>query len=246
MTRPLSFGFLPLALILFACGQSPQQRVASPVADGRIDESLAGAIQGQYIGQYSKGILRLTINYVSGNTVSGYDVHKGLRRNVNGQVQWKDNFLQFVLKEPGGNPYDGTFYLKLDPTRGKMTGNWIPTDSTKAHAGELHLERYTGKGGYEVEESWVGELGDLSFQPDGTVTLEYHPTEDENAQLITVHGSYEHQGDTFRIEWQRNSRTPVLKMKLISLPARPENDTTEYPGPHLKGSGVDFHKNMAG
>lgn len=246
MTRPLSCSAALLALILFACRQPQLQAVASPPADAGIYDSPAAAIPGQYAGQYSKGILRLVINYVSGNTVSGYDIHKGLRRNLNGQVERKDGLFQFVLKEPGGNPYDGTFYLQLDPASGKMTGNWIPTDSTKAHAGELHLERSSGKGEDEVLESWVGELGDLRFQLDGTVTLKYHPTEDENSQLAIVHGSYEHQGDTFRIEWQRNNRTPVLKMKLISLPPRPEGDTTGYPGPRLKGSGVEFHKNMAG
>lgn len=156
----------------------------------------------------------------------------------------------FVLKEPGGNPYDGTFYLTLDTLSQKMTGKWIPTDSSKAHAGELNLSRVNdpAKDGGEdfITADWEGDLGHLVFGTDGTVDLEYHPNGDDNAQLMTVHGNYEHQGDTLRIEWQRNSRTPALKMKLVQKPYVEGSDSVEFQPPRLEGSGVKFTKNTAG
>jgi len=76
---------------------------------------------GTYSGLYSKGLITLAINYISGSTASGYNLHKGLRRNINGPVELKGGQLNFVLKEPGGNPYDGTFYLSLDTASLKIT-----------------------------------------------------------------------------------------------------------------------------
>jgi len=126
-----------------------------------------------------------------------------------------------------------------------MAGNWIPTDSTKAKAGELHLARLD-RSTYDEDQTWEGDLGDINFRSDGTVTLEYHPTEDDNSQLVIVHGSYEHQGDTFRIEWQRNNRTPVLKMTLIEKGPSQLDDSTGMYGRRLEGGGVRFVQYNAG
>jgi len=205
---------------------------------------------GVYSGHYSKGMIRLFINYISGNTAAGYNFHKGLRRNINGQVEQKGGQLLFVLKEPGGNPYDGTFYLTLDTLSRKVTGKWIPTDTSKAHAGELNLTRVDDPHKDELADfitaDWEGDLGHLKFGADGTVDLEYHPGNGESSQLMTVHGNYEQQGDTIRIEWQRNSRTPVLKMRLVQTPYVEGSDSVESQPPRLEGSGVKFTKNIAG
>ena len=109
-----------------------------------VAEKIAFLEQGMYTGHYSKGFITLVINYISGNIASGYDIHKGLRRNLNGQVEQQGSTLTFVLKEPGGNPYDGTFYISLDSATEKMTGKWVPADSTKAHTGLLELARVDG------------------------------------------------------------------------------------------------------
>src|SRR5579859_2069918 len=140
MTRPQSLCTALLALSLFACHQG--QPAASGNAPG-ISQQLANSITtgGTWTGHYSKGLLTLAINYISGNIASGYDIHKGLRRNLNGSVEQKGGRLEFVLREPGGNPYDGTFYLSLDTATDKISGKWDPTDVTKAKAGPLELAR---------------------------------------------------------------------------------------------------------
>lgn len=83
-----------------------------------VPDSAAAHLQGAYSGKFKSGLMTLVINYVSGNTVSGYDLHKGVRRNVNGEIGEKDGRYVLVLKEPGGNPLDGTFYLSADDDAG--------------------------------------------------------------------------------------------------------------------------------
>ena len=247
MIRPLSFVAILLSFSLFSCHQ--RQPAASANETG-IPGRFAYGMTGTYAGHYSKGLITLVINYISGNIASGYDIHKGLRRNLNGQVELKGAQLSFVLKEPGGNPYDGTFFLSLDTATNTISGNWIPTDSTKAHAGPLTLKRadessFTGYDGSYGGE-WRGDLGLLLFHEKGVCTLEYYPIGQDNAQQIVVKGSYEIKSDSVRIDWQRNDHTPKLNMLLLYKKGIEYTDSTSGTAPSLQGSGVKFELNMAG
>src|SRR6202012_500122 len=124
-------------LLFIACHQRSASATSGDVVRTGLPDSLAGKAMGTYSGQFGKSLITVVINYISGSTVSGYDIHKGLRRNLNGTLQQKDGQLAIVLKEPGGNPYDGTFYLSLDTATDKITGKWIPTDPARAKAGPL-------------------------------------------------------------------------------------------------------------
>jgi hypothetical protein len=246
-----------LVMLFFSChlhtpGDALSGSGVSGQATGVSKNFTDGITVGTWSGHYSKGLLTLAINYISGNIASGYDIHKGLRRNLNGSVEQKGGLLEFVLREPGGNPYDGTFYLSLDTATGKISGKWIPTDAAMAKAGPLELARSTYEHSEMDEDPWVNNLGTLSFHREGVCTLEYYPGEDSlgnkdpNAQLVTVKGSYEIKGDTIRIDWQRNNRTPTLNMQLIMRQGREGTDSTESVAPLLEGKGVKFEKNMAG
>lgn len=241
-----------ILVVLCCCACHSNQPAAS--GQSGISKTLTDIITvGTYSGHYSKGLLTLAINYISGNIASGYDIHKGLRRNLNGSVESKDGRLEFVLREPGGNPYDGTFYLSLDTASGKITGKWVPTDSKLAKEGPLELERTTFASNTPDlnHDQWESGLGTLQFGEEGVCTLQYYPGEDSgqvaagNAQLITIKGSYELKGDTIRIDWQRNNRTPSLNMRLIYNPGSPYNDSTNF-APFLEGKKVKFQKQIAG
>ena len=212
---------------------------------------MASIETGMYSGHFSKGLITLVINYISGNVASGYEVHKGLRRNVNGQVEQKGGSLVFVLKEPGGNPFDGTFYITLDSMTEKITGTWVPVDSVKAHThtGPVELTRVDESKQDEDRDygdEWESSIGDLTFYRNGTCTLEYYPSQADNSQLKTVRGSYEQKADTFFIEWQNNDHTPALKMKVVKTPAVYDKDSMMTAPPHLKSNGITFTKSMAG
>src|SRR5882762_1474667 len=186
MRCPKSYITIFLVLFSFSCQQHTPPTTDKVEVPAGVPGSLAWRMCGTYSGLYSKGLITLAINYISGSTASGYNLHKGLRRNINGPVELKGGQLNFVLKEPGGNPYDGTFYLSLDTASLKITGKWIPVDSTKAHAGPLALSRKQGteERGYDL---WNSDLGTLFFTNDGTCRLEYYPSADSsNSQMITV------------------------------------------------------------
>jgi len=243
MMKIQSYRTILFALFFVACHS--RQQVSGPMTG--VSDSLASAAVGTYYGHYSKGLITLAINYISGSTASGYDIHKGLRRNLNGEVVQKGERLSFVLKEPGGNPYDGTFFLSFDSATNKIGGRWVPADSTKAHSGAVDLIRMGASG---VKDEYLGEflgdLGRLNFGEEGVCTLEYYPSKGDNSQLITVKGSYELKGDTLRIDWQRNARTPVLNMKLLRKAAVEGTDSTGGSPRRLVGNGVEFVENNAG
>jgi hypothetical protein len=233
---------------IFALSCHSGQR-GDPAQQG-VSDNMASTELGRYSGHFSKGLITLVINYISGNTASGYEVHKGLRRNLNGQVEQKGGSLVFVLKEPGGNPFDGTFFITLDSVTKKITGTWVPVDSVKAHThtGPVELARVeeSKQGDDDYGDEWESDIGYLNFYKDGTCTLEYYPSEADNAQEKTVRGSYEHKADIFFIEWQNNDHTPALKMKVVKMPALYDKDSSMLEPPYLQGNGIKFTKNTAG
>ena len=102
-----------LVMLFFSCHlHTPGDAPSGP----GVSDSLAARIRGTYNGHFKQGMVSLVINYLSDSVVSGYDVQKELRRNVNGTVQQKGGQLEFTLKEPGNNSLDGIFYLSMDTT----------------------------------------------------------------------------------------------------------------------------------
>lgn len=237
--------FCLILLILFSCACQEHRQPGTAVSSPGVPDSVASKLLGTYSGHRGKGLVTLVLNYISGNTVSGYELHKGLRRNLNGQVEQKEGKFSFVLKDPGTSPFDGTFFFSLDTAKMKIAGQWIPRDSTKTHPGQLDLA-YWGKNLEKMYDDWEGELGTLVFHSDGTCMLSYYPSKDPNSQQISIHGNYERNVDTFRIEWQYNIHVPALRMKLVQQPYVEGTDSTESFPPSLKGDGVKFEKNMAG
>jgi len=160
-----------LAFLVWACHSR-----SSATGGVTITDSVLQKIQVAYTGKFNKGLISLVINYISGNTVSGYDVHLGRRRNLNGEVTQQGKLLSFVLKEPGGNPTDGRFEFVLDPDSMKLVGKWIPFDTTKASVHNFILAQ--GKVEFNYEELWCGQTGTdtvLIFKPDGICTFEFYP-----------------------------------------------------------------------
>ena len=215
---------------------------------------------GTYSGRFNKSLFSVVINYISGKIVSGYDVRKGLRRNLNGEVSQQGNLLNFTLKEAGSNPSDGSFLFTLPIDSLKMTGKWIPHDSTTTTVRKLVLTRNLKEMGFGEEDLWVGQDdSNIVFRPDGTCTFEFYhrpqqmaaDTAGNNAdsttapanptdQLSSVRGNYEKSGHSYRIEWEKNPYLPVLKMTLVATEGNEGSDSTVYVSPTLTGHGLSF------
>ena len=247
MIKPQTFVLIALPL-LFSCHQGKQGSTNSWPG---VTDSIASGMLGSYSGHFKSGLLTLVINYVSGNTVSGYDLHRGIRRNINGRIDEKDGGYALVLKEPGGNPFDGTFFLSMDKAAQKLDGRWVPTDSSRTHSGSLTLSKSfdlkSDDEDYYYAE-WDGDLGKLSFTQDNTCKLEYYPDStsgDPNGQMITINGNYIKSVDTFQIDWQNNKHTPTLHMRLIRQHYIEVSSDSTIPE-NLHGGGARFVKNIAG
>ena len=231
-----------LVMLFFSCHlHAPGDTLSGPgVSDG-----LAARITGTYNGHFKQGMMTLVINYISDSVVSGYDVHKELRRNVNGEVQQKGDTLNFILKEPGNHPLDGTFYLSMDTASRTITGKWVPQDSSKVHTGSLDLKRWdkdTSKAYFA--RLWNGDLGELSINDDdGTCTLTYDKPGATGAPAdreITIWGDYQQKVDTLFIDWQPNHHLPAQQMRLVKYPYIEGSGDNPGTPESLRGLGVKF------
>jgi hypothetical protein len=253
--KPRIFGLILLVPAVISCHQGRQGKSPAAAAWPGLSDSTAAGILGSYSGDFKKGLLTIVINYAAGNIVSGFDLHRGMRRNLNGSIEERDSGYVLVLKEPGGSSNDGTFYVSMDRSARKLSGNWIPIDSTKIHSGALVLERSGSSGGQPSGEDnefffadWRGELGTLSFAENNTCTLEYQQdstAKGVNDQLITINGNYIKKNDTILIDWQNNKRLPTRHMQLIREP-RKEISADSVIEENLHGKNVQFVKFIAG
>lgn len=257
---------LSLAFLVWAC----HSRSRTATGGLTIADSVLRKIQVAYTGKFNKGLVSLVINYISGNTVSGYDVHSGQRRNLNGEVTQQGNLLSFVLKEPGGNPTDGRFEFVLNPDSMKLVGQWIPFDTTKAAAHKFTLVRGVVK--HDYDETWEGAMTAdtlLTFKPDGTCIYAFYKPDttggraaaaqpvDSNAkagdsasstapenptsQLISVRGNYTRDGLTYKLEWEKNPYIPAHMTLVKQMQEMKSDDGTSYNYPvSLKGNGFTF------
>ena len=234
--KPLLCCLFPV-LSFIACHQRPATATAAPLAG--LSDSLAEKSMGIYTGQFSKGLITVVINYISGRTVSGYDIHKGLRRNINGQVTQQGDQLNFVLKEPGNNPFDGTFSFALDTVNWKIKGKWTPIDSAKMPVRQLALSRKT-EAETDFVGSWVtGRDSTLTLNNDGTCAFElYERPADSTSQLIRIKGNYSISGKECRIEWEKNTHFPSMRLTILPYVLGP--DSLQTSPPKLRGNGLEF------
>ena len=233
---------------LFSCSQNKETTKEQAEVDGKLylPAYPVSNFEGIYTGSFDKGFITVVINYVSGKNVSGYNLHKGLRRNINGQLTEENGKFTFEMKEPGDNPFDGTFFFSIDTTTFKLTGTWKPFDASKTSAKDFSLSRKPPASGDYSEQlgTWVPASGNyntdtlLQFDPGGTCEYNfYQKPGDSTSQLITVKGNYIQEKDTILIEWQKNDYTPDQKMKLVRSTKKVKQDDYEYEQLLLKGHG---------
>ncbi|MBN8855445.1 MAG: hypothetical protein BGO55_27535 [Sphingobacteriales bacterium 50-39] len=187
-------------------GKTVQDTVSTALSAIYKPDSMA-----QYMGVYSgsfgnDGIITLVLNYISGRAVSGYDVHKGVRRNVNGEVTPYGDKLHFVLKEPGDNRFDGSFDFLLDTTSRKIEGDWVlDVSPTRVVARRVHIALAPmAWDENDANNEWKHADTALSFR-NGFCQLVISPAEkDYSSQKVVVRGNYYRKGDSFRLEWEKN------------------------------------------
>lgn len=208
--------------------------------------------EGTYSGSFDQGYITIVLNYINGKNVSGYNLHKGVRRNINGNLEADANGFKFIVKEPGDNPFDGTFEFTIDTTKFALKGMWIPFDSTKTRSKALALLKQPKKTTVSYDDQlglWVPATGTystdttLDFSPEGICEYKFYATPgDSTSQATSVKGNYIMVKDTVLIEWQKNSYTPAQKMKLVKRTKKIKTEGNEYDEQQLVGNGWKFAK----
>ena len=195
-------------------------------------------IKGTYIGDFKGSPIAITLNYVSNNHASGYNVHKGLTRNVSGTVEASKDGLHLVLEEPGNNQYDGKFDLIIDTTKWIGKGTWKPFKK-----GEDVSFSFRKQVTANEEEQWPTTytdslMNDLTLKPDGSCTYTYLTDTTKTGQEITVRGNYTKEKKIITIYWQKNNVFPQKSVFKI-IESKPYKDE-DYIETSLKGEGRLF------
>ncbi|SEK86236.1 hypothetical protein SAMN04488505_1011027 [Chitinophaga rupis] len=239
---------LACAIILGACSAP----AAPPVAATDSTAVAAGApeerAQGLYKGDFGGAPIFITINYTSPNHLAGYNVHKGLRRNLSGTLKQEGDRWVATLNEPGDHPFDGHFKLVFDKEFTTAKGHWEPLDK-KA----LQEKNFTLNFVKRTEENesisvlnypFTSEQGELYFDEDGSCLFDYYPKVTDSTyaeQSITLKGTWEQKGDTIHVNWQPNEEFPKRNSIFI---LQFNEDKTYSTG--LEGEDITFNKMIAG
>ena len=198
-----------------------------PITDFYLD-----TLKGIYIGDFGGSDIRLVINYIGKKHAVGYNIHKGLQRNVSGTVEVKENTIELILSEPGDNEFDGVFHINIDKETFEAEGYW-KSNSGKISSKHFVLKRQkvnredlTGEDGQLIycelnSENFteycyrvVDSLGEIQFSADGLCEYGYYPYKDEidrKEQLINFKGSWMVQNNVVLIDWQKNNIFPNKK-----------------------------------
>jgi hypothetical protein len=218
LVKYLTTAFL-YACILSACS-SPEKPVntnvdstlataAAPAAEDDSEVPMEARILGSYVGDFGGNPLYITINYCSGINVAGYNVHKGLRRNLSGTIKQSGNNWEMVLNEPGDHPYDGRFLLLMDSLFATAEGKWIPTNSKTLKEKQLEISRVMATNEVYHDYAYNGNHCDIKFSEDGSCILNYYPMKKDSTysdQMITVRGTWKAEANDMRVIWQHNEQ----------------------------------------
>ena len=125
------------------------------------------ALSGSYVGAFvaakqdfrknpmEMNKINLTIDSVEGSKVRGHSVVAGNNRPFSGTLTKKSDKYVIEAKEPGDDPYDGTFLFAVYPETGRVNGTWTSFDKSLAVTKRKYeLERRTFK--YDPNQSVEG------------------------------------------------------------------------------------------
>lgn len=219
------------SFIIVSCGSETEPEIIETVeieyVENEIppkDEFYYDTLKGMYTGDFAGSEIRLILNYVSGTNVIGYNIHKGLQRNINGKLTRNGETILMELPEPGDHEFDGVFELTFTGIDKNPRANWT-SNSGEIAAKKFKLKKLeapkNAKEGINLSNfaDYFGylydTLGNYTFESDGFCLFEYYPkTDDENRieQLKEIKGNWSINGSTVTIEWQKNKVFPPEKM----------------------------------
>ncbi len=203
-------------------------------------------LRGMYTGDFGDGFINVILTYVNDKKAIGYNIHKGLQRNISGSVVQKNDHFELTLNEPGDNPYDGIFVLTISKKDGSVHANWT-ANNPKIPAKKFKLKKQAIRQdsdsksiyeGGEITEDNFTELfsyanlqdGNVEFKENGIILYSYYPEGQENEQQEIIKGSWKFvDKKNMVIEWAKNNvfKGRSMKFKLT----QDEDGMPSFEGP---------------
>lgn len=240
-----------LSITLISCSETVE--VKNEVTIEKIEPTIPpednydyDTLQGMYIGGFGGSDIRIILNYISKKNAIGYNIHKGLQRNITGKVTRSGDSVQLVMTEPGDNEFDGVFTINFIGNDDAPYGTW------ESNSGEIPKQEFKLKKVIQPDEDDFEEvtitnfsrifnlvrdtIGNYSFNNDGLVILEYYEGEynyedlESLDQMKQLKGSWSLKGTHVTINWEPNKIFPNNKLELDIV-------EHEYGGFSLEGEG---------
>ncbi|MGV3630012.1 MAG: hypothetical protein ACO1O6_02350 [Bacteroidota bacterium] len=232
-------GLLFLTLLLFSCKSgidTNKENEASATGENGVaaQQIDLDTLQGMYIGDFGGSDIRIVLNFVSPNHAVGYNIHKGLQRNISGSIEETATEVKMELNEPGDHEFDGTFFLTFNKLDLSCKGYW-KSKTKKLGKKEFTLKRViipesmlnwdslltsdiNGENFTEIFYYTNDSIADMYFEHDGSVRYEYYPkidTMERAEQMIILNGSWTYRNGQIIVNWNRkNEIFPDKKTKL--------------------------------
>ena len=202
-------------------------------------------LTGLYQGMFDGSPISISINYISGKNVSGYNVHKGLKRNIRGSLEPFGTMFKFMLDEPGSNKYDGHFEFTIDTSTFKGRGSWQPKNDSSLGKKAFDLARIKTEGNNDLVNTWSDSTGRmLDLKADGSATFTWYTGADKSKeQMQSFSGNWIQAKDSVIITWQPNDVFPSRRTALFVFRNKYEGDETLYIEA-LRGKEVEFTSMM--
>lgn len=236
--------------ILISCNNKQEDQFITAVKGKTLIELpvVPEKIIGTYIGDFKGSPISITLNYVFGGHASGYNIHKGLKRNITGTIDFENNQLHLQLSEPGNNPYDGKFDLTIDTATWKGKGDWKPLKKGDEVTFNFQRQRSfrNDEGGFDPFNSiYMNEGGNyIQLNTNGSCVYSYLTDSTKTGQSITIRGNYSLSKDsTLTIFWQKNDVFPSGKSAFKMKTDHPDKES-DYSVLMLKGNGKTFTQMM--
>jgi len=228
------------ACYLTSCSNNNDVEIAPPVVKGKTLVTLPISpekVKGTYIGEFKGSPIAITLNYVSDNHASGYNVHKGLTRNVSGIIEATEKGLRLELAEPGNNQYDGKFELIIDTIKWSGNGTWRPFK--KGDEAKFTFKKQQLKEEEQYGITFMDSLQNyITLKPDGSCTYTYLTDTTNTGQEVTIRGNYTKDKKAVTVFWQKNDVFPQKSVfKLLEVKPYKDEDYIET---SLKGEGRLF------
>lgn len=130
--------FLIVVTALFSCKKEAQQTSKLVVAE-KIEADQYREYYGNWVGDFiaeetsgdernysQSNKITLVVKKIENNKAYGQSIVSGNNRPMVGEVKKMDNGLEFILKEPGDDKYDGVFEFSI--VDNKLMGMWYAND----------------------------------------------------------------------------------------------------------------------